>query len=298
MSNSSLTRLLPEHWLLKSMLVIMGFMVVAFNVMGYDVLFHADPWIPFIPISPFGILLGCAEVAVLVWTSAVIADWSRSSRVLKGLIWVLVPAFAFLCYSGVNSYLNSLATAEIQKVEEVKFRTSNNSEYLATLEAEAESLQGQISQIRDEQVSLNVQINEKNSQYANISERASQRRLKSLNCMDVPDCASSVMAFESQMESIEFDTKSLNKSRTSNSQRLASLEQRLDEINSEIRAQKYEDIKNKNQYAGTESSFEIKKQAYERVVIGTASLVGWEPEDPFGVFVAFVSFLIYQCISF
>ncbi|WP_086775301.1 hypothetical protein [Vibrio coralliirubri] len=74
---------LPEHIWLRVMLFVMGAMIILFNVKGYEVLFHAEPLIPFIPISPFGILLGCAEIAVLAWTSAVIREWSVSSRVLK-----------------------------------------------------------------------------------------------------------------------------------------------------------------------------------------------------------------------
>jgi len=105
-----------EHVCLRIMLFVMGSLIVLFNVLGYEVLFKAEPLIYFLPISPFGILLGCAEFAVLLWTSAVIKEWSVSSRILKLSMFILVPAFWFLCYAGVNSYLDSLASAEITTV--------------------------------------------------------------------------------------------------------------------------------------------------------------------------------------
>lgn len=289
----SIRKSIPEYLLLKVMLLIMGFMVVTFNVMGYDVLFHAEPWFSFVPISPFGILLGCSEIAVLLWTSAVISEWCTTSRILKVVIWFLVPAFSFLCYSGINSYLSTLATTEIRKVEEVKVRTSNNTDFLTTLESEAASLEQQLLQLRKGQIFLNRQINEKNSQIKELSEQASSRRLKAIDCASVPDCASSVNAFEDQAALLELDVKSLNRSRDKKELRIEKLEANLDKLQSDIRSQKISDRNNKNEFAGIESSFEMKKAAYERIVLAVTGMFGFKPKDPFGVFVSFVSFLIY-----
>lgn len=195
-------RKIPDHILLHVMLFTMGILIVIFNVKGYEVLFHAEPLIPFIPISPFGILLGCAEFAVLIWTSAVIKEWSVSSRVLKVSMFILVPSFWFLCYSGVNSYLDSLATAEIRKVEEAKKLTSNSEQYLNTLSQNADKYERQLTELRREQAQINEQISFKNNQIQELSDKASARRLKAIDCSIVPDCASSVRAFENQAERI------------------------------------------------------------------------------------------------
>jgi len=261
--------------------------------MGYDVLFHSEPWFDFIPTSPFGFLLGSAEVAVLIWTSAVIRDWSHTSRILKLVIWLLVPAFSFLCYSGINSYLSTLATSEIRKVQEVKVKASNNEDYLSELKVEAQSLDSRISVLTSSVSTLNSQINEKNSQIQDLSKQASERRLKATDCSLVADCASSVEAFDNQIKLIGLDINQLNKTREKTNQRITESEEQLDIIRNEIRELKASDRKNKNEFAGTESKYEMKKAAYEGIVLTVTSWFGYKPEDPFSVFVGFISFLIY-----
>ena len=290
---SNLKSFLPEYPHLWAILFIMGWLVVWFNVTGYDILFTAEPWFSFFPVSPFGVLLGCAEIAVLIWTSAVIREWQSTSRILKVLIFVLVPSFGFLCYSGINSYLLSLATADIQKVHEVKFLTSNNSEYIRVRQTESDSLQQQLILLRQEQVKLNKQINKKNNLINELGQKASDRRLGALDCTANIDCANSVAAFENQAKFVSLDIGSINSSRQRNDVRIGKLEDQIDIIQNEIRLQKLSDKNSKNELAGVESTYSLKKAAYENIILTVTSWFNWKPNDPFSIFISFISFLIY-----
>ncbi|MEC6817181.1 hypothetical protein VXS05_19385 [Photobacterium toruni] len=278
---------------LHIMLVIMGIMIVSFNVMGYEILFHAEPWFEFFPVSPFGILLGCTEFAVLIWTFEVISDWQKTSRILKVLLLILIPVFSFLSFSGINSYLGTLATADISKVNEVKIRTSNNEEYLNVLTRNVESFDKQITEITIRIRSLNNKINEKNNQIRDIDERESARKLKVLDCEKVADCASTIKAFREQKESLKLDIESLNRNRNRSENRLVKLESRLDINQQKINELKLSDLNEKNKHADVESGFDIKKAVYEKIVLNVTSFIGYEPSNPFEFFVGFVSFVIY-----
>jgi len=283
--------LLPRHPLLNLVLFIMGLLVIAFNVMGYDILFHDDPWLGIA--SPFGILLGCTEIAVLLWTSAVIKNWCNVSRILKVIILILVPSFAFLCYSGINSYLSSLATAEIRKVQEVQTRNANNDLYIESVKNEKTTIESQISQLKVESKTLNNKINHINEQINARNEAASDRRLKAADCSRVLDCASSVKAFETQAKLLQNELPSLYSERTQNHERTNKLVDQLDLLLGEIKEQKRTSTLSINEYAGTQSSFDMKKKAYEDIILSVTSLFNWVPSDPFNVFIGFVSFLIY-----
>jgi len=282
---------LLKHLPLKATLLIMGILVVSFNVMGYEILFYDDPW--FGIASPFGILLACTEIAVLLWTSAVIKDWCNASRILKVIILLLVPAFAFLCYSGINSYLSTLATADIRKVQEVKVRNANNDKYLVSVQSEKLTIETEISQLRAENRTLNNKINNINEQINSRNEAASLRRLKATNCSEVVDCAASVKAFEDQAIRLQNELPSLYNARNRNVERVDKLVIQHDDILDEIRQQKRTSTYDINQHAGTESTFEMKKKAYEDIILSIAGWINWVPSDPFNVFISFVSFLIY-----
>ena len=282
-----------KHIGLKIMLFVMGAMIILFNVKGYEVLFHAEPLFPLIPVSPFGVLLGCAEIAVLMWTSAVIREWSISSRILKLSMFILVPAFWFLCYAGVNSYLDSLATQEIRKVEEAKKLNSNSEKYLTTLSKNVEKYEHQLNALRNEQTLINEQISEKNTKIQELNNQASARRLKVQDCSSVPDCASSVKAFEDQASRIANDISNLNLTRQNNQDRLSRLQDNLEKSQVEIDQRKLKSTENMNEYAGAESSFALKKAAYEKAIISVFSLFNITTENPFELFMMLVSGLVY-----
>lgn len=282
-----------ESPLLSVMLFIMGGLIVTFNVKGYEVLFYDTPLIPFLPVSPFGVLLGFAELAVLVWTSAVISNWNGSSRILKLAIWLLVPAFSFLSYSGINSYLGSLASSDIQKVREVKLRTSNNIDVLEYLQKEKALQVSTITRLSEEQENLNNQINSKNNQINKLLKEASDRRLTAADCSVVTDCANAVSGLNDQAVSLKLDVTSLNRTRKRNDVKITRAEDKLDVISGDISSQKLSERDAKNSVANTESSYELKKANYERIILNLAGIFNIKPEDPFGIFVSLLSFLIY-----
>ncbi|GIC76851.1 hypothetical protein [Moritella sp. F3] len=276
---------------LQIMLIVMGVLVVLFNVMGYEILFYDDPW--FGIASPFGILLGVTEFAVLLWTSAVIKDWCNSSWILKSLIWLLVPAFAMLCYFGINSYLNTLATADIRQVLEVKTRNANNDEYLVSARNEKNTIETQLSNLSNKNEAISNKISDINRQINTNNSAASERRLKATDCSLVADCASSVLAFQDQAKRLNNELPNLIKSQNKNSERIHKLENQLDDILIEIKELKRSSTIAINQHAGTESTFMMKKKAYEDIVLSITGWFNWIPSDPFNIFIGFISALIY-----
>ncbi|OEF62556.1 hypothetical protein A1OW_03160 [Enterovibrio norvegicus] len=277
--------------LLYLCLFAMGALVVTFNVKGYDILFSDEPILGLA--SPFSLLLAVAEIAVLVWTSAVIANWPNASRVLKGILFILIPAFTFLCFTGINSYLNTLSTAEIRKLHEVKVQNQNSDDYLLTRQREAISFQNQVSQMRGERETITQQINTASLQIKSLSEQASERRLKAIDCSAVPDCAASVKAFEGQANLLTLEVNSLYERRARLDSRIVKLEESLDLALNDMTTIKRQNTESINVHAGTESTFEMKKASYEKIILTVTSWFGLAPKDPFSVFVGFVSFLIY-----
>ncbi len=293
MDPKKIEKLIPDSPMLSIMLLIMGGLIIYFNVKGYEVLFNDSPLIPFIPISPFGVLLGFAELAVLVWTSAVISNWNGSSRILKLLIWLLVPAFTFLSYSGINSYLSSLANSDIQKVREIELRSSNNVAVLEDLNDEKLLKINTINRLSEEQKDLNDQINAKNAQINKLLKEASDRRLTAANCSAVADCADAVKGLNEQTGLLKLDVESLNSTRERNDIKITQAESKLSSITDDISSQKLSERKAKNSVANTESSYELKKANYERIILNLAGVFNIKPEDPFGIFVSLLSLLIY-----
>ncbi len=297
-SENSNVPVVPEHlrtkhpWL-TTLMMLMGGLVVYFNVKGYDILFADESMFGFIPISPFGLLLGVAELAVLSWTSTVIKDWRNTSKILKGATVFLIPCFAFLCYSGINSYLNTLATADIAKAEEARQIKINNSEYIKGLEKESSQTAAIIEQQNDKIIQTIEQVQLKNIQIKDLYEQASERRLTATNCSKVADCANSVAAFTSQAELLEHEIEELTKSRSLADQRVAKYENELSEIQSQLRNEKKRDRNTVNEHAGTESSYQLKKASYEAIVLTVAGWFNYKPESPFSIFIGFLSALIY-----
>jgi len=273
-------------------LLFMGGLIIYFNVMGYEILF-SDSSNSILGISPFGFLLGFAELAVLVWTSAVISNWPNTSRILKCTMFLLVPAFAFICYSGINSYLTTLSTVEIQKVEELKQKSLNNDGYLDVLTSELNIITQDLNKSRNQNVAISQKISDVNSAINMLSTKASERRQTASNCELVDDCRESVNAFQSQISRLEFELKPLYKSRDRTNDRIYQLENRLDDTSGEVNEIKSNDVSGLNSVANTASSYEMKKDAYANAVVGVTSMFGWEPQKPFNIFVNLISALIY-----
>lgn len=281
---------LPEHWLLKYLLWLMGLMIVIFNVKGYDVLFSDSS--SFLS-SPFGLLIGCAEFAVLVWTSSVISNWSESNRVLKGALVVVVISFWFLCYTGINSYLDSLATYDLKKVEEARKLAENNNEYLTTLDANVVRFENELQALRQKQSEINSQISIKNATIQELNDQASTRRLTARNCNNVPDCKASVEAFQNQIDILTRDIVDLKQISFSNQERQNKLQEHLDNAQILIAQKKLDTVENVNQHAGVESSYVMKKASYEKAIVSLFAMFGVEIKDPFSLFMMIASGIIY-----
>lgn len=287
---------LPEHPMMWTTLLIMGALVVSFNVMGYDILFAADPW--FGIASPFGIMLGVCEVAVLLWMSSVISEWYKSSRILKALTIPVFLAFSFLCYSGVNSYLTTLATSEIQKVEEVRLQAGHNEEYMITLRSENVDLSTKLAEARTVRDRLDASIAAANGSIKDLDFKISERMLKVAKCESVADCRRAVKGFEGQKVPYQKSVSNLNADRELVNTRIVRMEKQLNENADEIRVLTKKSVVQLNDQAGTESTFMMKKDSYEKIVLSVTGLFGWVPENPFQVFIGFVSALIYPIYFF
>jgi hypothetical protein len=277
-------------------LLVMGALVVSFNVMGYDILFAADPW--FGIASPFGIMLGTCEVAVLLWMSSVISEWYKSSRILKVLTIPVFLAFSFLCYSGINSYLTTLATAEIQKVEEVKLQTGHNEEYMIKLTDENLDLSTKLDEARTVRDRLDASIAAANGSIKDLDFKISERMLKVAKCDAVADCRRAVKGFADQKVPYQKSVSNMNADRELVNTRIVRMEKQLNENADEIRTLTKKSVVQLNDQAGTESNFTMKKDSYEKIVLSVTGLFGWVPENPFQVFIGFVSALIYPIYFF
>lgn len=278
-------------YLLRLCLILMGALVIYFNARGYDILFSDAPFLGIA--SPFSILLAITEISVLIWTYAVISNWPNMSKIVKCIILILVPAFSFLCFTGINSYLSMLATAEITELSKVEVTNENNEELLSTYSKEANSIENQLAQIRDERKGIIEKRAEYTMQINNLYNQASERRLTATNCDKVTDCKNSVNAFEAQAKDLTNQVNSLDKSTSRLDQKINEYENDLENASDEIKKIKLESTLNINEHAGTESNFERKKKTYENIVLKISSFFNYSPEDPFGVFIAFISFIIY-----
>lgn len=276
---------------LKLCLFLMGTMVVYFNIKGYEILFSDDKI--FGLVSPFSLLLAIAEISVLTWTYVVISNWPNVSRLIKIIIFFLVPSFSFLCFTGVNSYLSTLSTTEIRKLKEVEVQNENSNEYLAMRASEVETLKIQIEQIRHETDTVLKKRADYSSQISDLYAKASERRLKAARCDEVPDCANSVKAFIDQAKLITRQIDDLDSRNERLNNKLHSYEDKLETTLNEISEIKRKNTENINQYAGTESTYDMKKSAYEDIIITISAWFGLSPKEPFNIFVNLISFLIY-----
>ncbi|BCN25761.1 coiled-coil domain-containing protein [Vibrio alfacsensis] len=271
----------------------MGILIVTFNVMGYDELFNAEPWFEWFPITPFGMLLGFAEFAVLGYTSAIFSNWVHTSFTQKCVTWMIIFSFGMLCFSGVNGYLQSLSTSEIVKATEARKKTENNVEYIATLENDIQNLESNITQLTAQIIPLSEQIESKGLQIKELHEKASARRFKTLVCDEVKDCRDSVTAFVNQAELLEDEVDFLNSTRVHAQAKVIDLEKELSAMKITLRTEQVKDRDTINEYAGTETDYELKKQSYENKVNAILGLFGIKTDTPYDWFIGFVSFIIY-----
>ncbi len=272
-------------------LIAMGILIILFNIKGYEILFNDEKL--FGIVSPFSLLIAVAEISVLIWTYNVISEWPNSSRILKGFIFILVPSFSFLCFSGINSYLTIIAHTEYRAVQEVKLVNKNTDEYLLTKKNENTLLQDQLFVLRNERMSINAEIARAAQESALLAEKSSDRRKTAIDCSAVPDCAAAVLNIDSQISNIQNEISRLNLDRDSIEARIQKFEGELDSSLMEIDNIKEESVNQVNLHADSETSHQIKKQTYENIILSIAAWFGYVPKDPFSIFINLISFIIY-----
>ena len=70
-------------------------------------------------------------------------------------------------------------------------------------------------------------------------------------------------------------------------------ENKLEVVSSQISTQKLTERDAKNAVSNTESSYELKKANYELIIVSLAGFFNVKVDNPFGLFVSLLSFIIY-----
>lgn len=271
--------------------LIMGFLIVLFNIKGYGHLFPDDKW--FGIATPFAALLGVTELAVLWWSSQVIYHWPSTSRILKWALGAVTLVFFALSFSGINSYLSNLATKDFTSVQ-VDNEYNRNNEQLVEQSRNAQAdIKQELEQLRQQRSDIITSMDTKNQQINHANQLASDRRLKALVCDDVPDCKAAVDKYEDEANRIGQDLQSLRNQRNNLDARISRKEEEFDILSSTINQSLSVTKYNRDKNAGTQIVFKQKQDIYANIVLKITGWFGWQPKDPFGVFINFVSGLIY-----
>lgn len=292
MINYTLKKINDENILLKLLLASLGFLIIAFNVMGYDILFNADKFLGLV--TPFGILLGVTEIAVLCWSSAIIKKWPSINLILKISLFVVVTAFAFLSYSGVSSYLNNLATNDVQEAIVVEKQSNTKQGLIESLESDLKKKISDLTRIkktnegRDEQIAANV------ASISLTNQRSSDRRKLSSVCDDNVDCAEAVKKFTEEVNRLVKRNSDLENSVKKDEEEIKRLTLEVSEGTNELRKLQSKIVENNNAHATSLVSHDNKKSMYSNIVENVYDFLGFEkPSDPFSIFISFISVLIY-----
>ncbi|CAM3083102.1 hypothetical protein [Vibrio rarus] len=271
------------------MTILLGFLIVGFNVLGYGILFPNHAY----SINPFSVLLFVTEAAVLMWTSKVIEGWYTTSWVLKFAMFILVPSFWFISYVGINSYLNDLATGDVKIVKTAENNNATREKQIEDLKRDIADNQIEINSLRERNLQIDDQIHKDSTQLSKINIQDSERRKTAKDCSLNPDCSAAVKNFTKQLDALNRAIETSQKNKESNSNNIRTLE------SSNIKArEQMSELRNKvaqtnHAHAETKSAYSQKKDMYVAIVNKVSSWFGVKFDDPFGAFVSFLSALIY-----
>ncbi|WP_067522658.1 IMCp domain-containing protein [Endozoicomonas ascidiicola] len=270
----------------------MALSIVVFNVMGYKELFNESNSL--FGITPFGFLIGLAEFAVLVWTTSVIKNLPSMSRVLKISVVPVVIGFWVLCFTGINSYLKNSAYDDLEQFQTAKTQYANNDVLLKSIDEQIVVAQSALNAAREERIQENSRINELQAEASSISGKMSDRRMTTAVCDENPDCSAAVADYQRQSNNIQRQIDLLYSSVAEKQSQMSAIEAELTDLNKDKRELSKQNRDSINLHAQSESSFSVKKQTYEDIVIGVYELFGFQkPDDPFSIFIGFISFIIY-----
>lgn len=276
---------------IKWLTLVMGLLIVIFNVQGYDILFPDEKW--FGLFTPFAVLLGVTELAVLLWSTGVIENWHSTSRILRCSLFVVTIAFFILSFSGINSYLSNLATKDFTSVQVDNEHNRNNEQLIEQKRTDQTNIKQELDQLRQQRSEIIASIDTKNTQINQANQLSSERRLKAVDCALVPDCKAAVDKYEDEAYRIGQDLQSLSNQRNNLDTRINRKEDELDNLSITINEASSETKSKRDKNAETQVSFQQKQDIYANIVLKITSWIGWQPADPFGVFINFVSGLIY-----
>jgi hypothetical protein len=277
---------------MRFFLVIMAALIVWFNVLGYKELFNEN--LEFLGITPFGALIGFAEIAVLAWTSKVIANYPNTSRILKVFFPILILSFWFLCFTGINSYLKSATYSDVKKYEAAKSTSQNNKEFIGSLDRDLEFIQINLDAARKKLESDSIRSAEFQVQANTLTTQISDRRRLYLTCGDVPDCANTVASWELQLKNIQRQHDAIFDSNKAKREQILQYEIDISKRQIDKNKLEKENRDNLNVHAITESSFNVKKASYEHLINGVFEFFGAEkPNNPFDIFLIAISMIIY-----
>lgn len=283
---------LSDQTIMRVLLFGMALSIIAFNVMGYKELFNETGI--FFGITPFGLLIGFAEIAVLFWTSSVIRNLPTASRALVYAVIPVILGFWFLCFTGINSYLTNSTYRDFTESQAAKSRYENNDALLTSLDTQITSLQATLDSARSERTLDSDRLLQLQDDANTLSDKMSQRRLGYAICSQNPDCAAAVAEFQQQSDNIQRQMDLLHTAIADKQKLISGYEAELSELNRERHELARNNRDDINEYVQTESAFSVKKQTYENIVINVYEFLGLEkPADPFASFISFISFIIY-----
>ena len=282
-----------EDGLLKVSLILMGVLIVWFNVMGYNILFKDEPifWI----ITPIAILFFFAEMSVLLWSSSILRNWRKTKAILKGSMFIVVPIFGLLSFTGINSYLNNLATSDYVDATTTIKNNDKNLAYIEQRKPELNTLRKDLTRLQGQKSTLEANLQSYTNTSADFSIKISQRKAaeKRGQCDDFADCKEAVDGFIKMINEISALKVPLKHDIFKLRKEIDKISKKIDLIALDINKRNIILLDNAVSVSAVESEFENKKKIYEDIVIKVASWFGLTINDPFSVFVAFISGIIY-----
>lgn len=296
--NSSIQNKIELKWeeVLKNpmrvLLFMMAIAIVWFNVLGYRELFNESTNV--LGVTPFGLLIGFAEFAVLMWTGKVLEDFPMASPVLKASIIPVVLSFWFLCFIGVNSYLKSHAYVSSKQFEARESVVTIDKGAVAGLQAKIDKLDSNLRWLRESNQKDYEILNEIDAKRQLNNQEKDARRKSHKYCLQVEDCRNALQDYENrensyqqQVSKLQHDIDERDATIKKHNGRRESYIQEIDLLNSAI-------IQNQKNSSEEKVGLSVKQQTYKDMVNAIFKFFGWaEPADPFSVFIGIVSAVIY-----
>lgn len=110
-----------------------------------------------------------------------------------------------MCFTGINSYLNNLATSDEQVVKVASDKNSNKNDLISQLDVIIKKDKDTLQRYNRDINELDSQISHYTSEISKVNQLASERRKTARICENNPDCNAALIAFEDDKK--EFQDK-------------------------------------------------------------------------------------------